>query len=122
MSGTITFASAEELGEFLRAFCPSTAKFTVKHTPQDHAAAYAYVQGQNSEVEYVRSNVDQRQYLVQKGGDVTTPTGDDRGVGGGARDGSSSRSRGSGESTLTLDPRLNRLRITSDSRIGKRPR
>jgi hypothetical protein len=32
------------------------------------AAAYAYVQGQNSEVEYVRSNVDQRQYLVQKGG------------------------------------------------------
>lgn len=30
------------------------------------ASAYAYVQGSNSEVEYVRSNVDGRQYLVQK--------------------------------------------------------
>lgn len=30
------------------------------------AAAYAYVQGERSEVEYVRSNVDQRTYLVQK--------------------------------------------------------
>ena len=32
------------------------------------ASAYAYVQGARSEVEYVRSNVDERTYLVQKGG------------------------------------------------------
>lgn len=32
------------------------------------AAGYAYVQGAQSEVEYVRSSVDQRSYLVQKGG------------------------------------------------------
>jgi WLM domain len=30
------------------------------------AAAYAFVKGERSEVEYVRSNVDQRTYLVQK--------------------------------------------------------
>lgn len=30
------------------------------------ASVYAYIQGSNSEVEYVRSNVDGRQYLVQK--------------------------------------------------------
>ena len=30
------------------------------------ASAYAYLQGESSEVEYVRSNVDGRQYLVQK--------------------------------------------------------
>lgn len=30
------------------------------------ASAYAYLQGERSEVEYVRSNVDGRQYLVQK--------------------------------------------------------
>jgi hypothetical protein len=30
------------------------------------ASMYAYIQGSNSEVEYVRSNVDGRQYLVQK--------------------------------------------------------
>ena len=35
------------------------------------AAAYAYVQGALSEVEYVRSDVDGRTYLVQKGGDAT---------------------------------------------------
>jgi len=35
------------------------------------AAAYAYVQGALSEVEYVRSNVDGRTYLVQKGGDAS---------------------------------------------------
>lgn len=30
------------------------------------ASAYAYIKGERSEVEYVRSNVDGRQYLVQK--------------------------------------------------------
>jgi WLM domain len=30
------------------------------------ASAFAYLKGENSEVEYVRSNVDGRQYLVQK--------------------------------------------------------
>lgn len=35
------------------------------------AAAYAWVQGERAEVEYVRSNVDGRPYLVQKGGTST---------------------------------------------------
>ena len=40
----------------------------------------------------------------------------------GSDSGRNSRSRGGGGGTLTLDPRLNRLRITSDSRVGKRTR
>lgn len=43
------------------------------------AAMYAFVKGERSEVEYVRSNVDQRTYLVQKiqkGGATSTQAAD----------------------------------------------